>query len=70
MEKPLDDFDPVGCTCPLTEVKYGENHSRYVVLEHTCPHCAEWNQRMLESGITEKRHETPKTEKKRRKKAA
>jgi len=25
---------------------------------------------MLESGITEKRHETPKTEKKRRKKAA
>jgi hypothetical protein len=53
MESSLEDFNPSGCTCPLTEIPISHDSSRYVVLGHTCPHCREWNRRIREAGVSE-----------------
>ncbi len=59
MNKPLEDFDPVGCTCPMTEIEVAPGITRFVVMKHTCPHCREWMQRMGDLGVSEKRHVDP-----------
>lgn len=50
MEKPLEDFDPVACTCPMIF-----DGTRHFVAAHTCPVCVSWQRKMADLGVTEKK---------------
>lgn len=40
MNEPLEDFDPVGFTCPMTF-----DGERFVVTSHICPFCRKWSEK-------------------------
>lgn len=52
MEKPLENFDPVACTCPMVF-----DGTRHFVAVHTCPVCVSWQRKMSELGVAEKQSE-------------